>query len=41
MKMNNNDLKKITVVKQYLLGPSASFKLYEYALVYLKNAVDI
>jgi hypothetical protein len=41
MKMNNNDLKKITVVKQYLLDPPASFKLYEYALVYLKDAVDI
>ena len=41
MKMNNDDLKKITEVKQYLLDPPASFKLYEYALVYLKDAVDI
>ena len=41
MKMNNNDLKKITEIKQYLLDPPTTFRLNEYALVYLKDAVTV
>jgi flagellar biosynthesis/type III secretory pathway chaperone len=41
MKMSNEDLKKITEIKQYLLDPPVTFKLNEYALVYLKDAVTI
>ena len=38
MKMLNNDVKKITEIKQYLLDPPVSFKLYDYALIYLNDA---
>ena len=39
--MRNEDLKKITEIKQYLLDPPTSFKLQEYALTYLKNAITV
>ena len=39
--MRNDDIKKITVIKQYLLDPPASFKLYDYAPAYLRNAINI
>jgi hypothetical protein len=41
MKMRNDDLKKITEIKQYLLDPPVTFKLYEYALGYLKEAITV
>jgi hypothetical protein len=41
MKMRNEDLKKITEIKQYLLDPPVSFKLYGYAIVYLQDALNI
>jgi hypothetical protein len=41
MKMRNDDVKKITEIKQYLFDPPASFKLYDYAPTYLRNAVII
>ena len=39
--MNNNDLKKITEIKQYLLDPPATFRLSQYALAYLQDAVTV
>lgn len=39
--MRNDDLKKITEIKQDLLEPPVSFKLYDYALNYLKDAIGI
>jgi hypothetical protein len=41
MKMRNDDLKKITEIKQYLLDPPVSFKLYGYAIVYLQDALNV
>jgi hypothetical protein len=41
MKMRNDDLKKITEIKQYLLDPPVSFKLYDYALGYVQNAITV
>lgn len=41
MKMRNDDLKKITEIKQYLLDPPISFKLYDYALGYIKDALNV
>ena len=41
MKMRNDDVKKITEIKQYLLDPPATFKLYDYALSYLKDAINV
>ena len=41
MKMKNEDLKKITEIKQYLLDPPVSFKLGVYATAYLQNAIDL
>jgi chromosome condensin MukBEF ATPase and DNA-binding subunit MukB len=41
MKMRNDDLKKITEIKQYLLDPPVSFKLYDYAIVYLQDALNV
>ncbi len=41
MKMKNEDLKKITEIKQYLLDPPVSFKLGVYAMAYLQNAIDL
>jgi hypothetical protein len=41
MKMSNDDIKKITEIKQYLLDPPVTFKLNEYALAYLQNAVTV
>ena len=41
MKMRNDDVKKITEIKQYLLDPPMSFKLYDYALNYLNDAVTV
>lgn len=39
--MKNEDLKKITEIKQYLLDPPVSFKLGDYAITYLQNAIDV
>ena len=41
MKMRNDDVKKITEIKQYLLDPPVSFKLYDYALIYLQDAINV
>lgn len=41
MKMKNEDLKKITEIKQYLLEPPVSFKLYDYAIAYLQDAIAV
>jgi hypothetical protein len=41
MKLRNEDIRKITEIKQYLLDPPVSFKLYDYALDYLQNAIHI
>ena len=41
MKMRNDDVKKITEIKQYLFDPPASFKLYDYALNYLQEAITV
>lgn len=41
MKIRNEDVKKITEIKQYLLDPPVSFKLYEYAITYINNAIDV
>lgn len=39
--MRNDDVKKITEIKQYLLDPPVSFKLYEYAPAYIRDAVNV
>lgn len=39
--MRNEDLKKITEIKQYLLDPPVSFKLYGYAIIYLEDALKV
>ena len=41
MKMRNEDIKKITEIKQYLLNPPASFRLYDYAPTYLRDAIAV
>ena len=41
MKMRNEDLKKITEINQYLFDPPVSFKLYDYAIVYLQDALNV
>jgi len=41
MKMLNDDIKKITTIKQYLLDPPVSFKLHNYAVDYLTDAVEV
>ena len=41
MKMKNEDLKKITSIKQYLLDPPVSFKLKDYAITYLQDVIAI
>jgi hypothetical protein len=41
MKMRNDDLKKITEIKQYLLDPPVSFKLHDYAQQYVQDAVSL
>ncbi|HEX5150387.1 MAG TPA: hypothetical protein VFW07_03000 [Parafilimonas sp.] len=41
MKMRNDDLKKITEIKQYLLDPPVTFKLYDYALNYVADAIKV
>jgi hypothetical protein len=41
MKMRNEDLKKITEIKQYLLNPPASFRLYDFAPNYLRDAITV
>jgi hypothetical protein len=41
MKLRNEDIRKITEIKQYLLDPPVSFKLYDYALDYLQSAINI
>lgn len=41
MKMRNEDIKKITGIKQYLLNPPASFRLYDYAPTYLRDAIAV
>ena len=39
--MRNDDLKKITEIKQYLLDPPVTFKLYDYALNYVADAITV
>lgn len=39
--MRNDDLKRITEIKQYLLDPPVSFKLYDYAQQYVRDAVSL
>ena len=39
--MSNEDIKKITEIKQYLLNPPASFRLYDYAPTYLRDAIAV
>lgn len=39
--MRNDDLKKITGIKQYLLDPPVTFKLYDYALNYVEDAIAV
>jgi hypothetical protein len=41
MKMRNDDIRKITEIKQYLLDPPVSFKLREYALQHMQNATTV
>jgi hypothetical protein len=41
MKIRNEDIKKITEIKQYLLDPPVSFKLYDYALVYIQDSITV
>ena len=41
MKMLNDDLKKITGIKQSLLDPPATFKLYDYAVNYVGDAIEV
>jgi hypothetical protein len=41
MKMRNDDVRKITEIKQYLLDPPVSFKLHEYALRHIQNATTV
>ena len=41
MKMKNEDIKRITEIKQYLLDPPVSFKLYDYAITYLQDAIEV
>jgi len=41
MKMSNDDLKKITEIKQYLLDPPVTFKLYDYAINYVADAITV
>lgn len=41
MRMRNDDLKKITEIKQHLLDPPPSFKLYDYALNYVQDALEV
>jgi len=41
MKMLNDDLKKITEIKQYMLNPPATFKLYDYAVNYVGDAIEV
>jgi len=41
MKMLNDDLKKITGIKQSLLDPPATFKLYDYAVKYVGDAIEV
>jgi hypothetical protein len=41
MKMKNDDVKRITQIKQYLLDPPASFRLYDYAVNYLQDAIAV
>jgi hypothetical protein len=41
MKMRNDDIRKITEIKQYLFDPPVSFKLHEYALRHIRDATTI
>lgn len=41
MKMNNEHVKKITQIKQYLFDPPVSFKLNDYAISYLEDAIAV
>ncbi len=41
MKLRNEDVRKITQIKQYLLDPPVSFKLYDYAITYVNDAIAI
>lgn len=39
--MRNDDLKKITEIKQYLLDPPTSFKLNDLAIDHVKDAINV
>lgn len=39
--MRNEDIRKITEIKQYLLDPPVSFKLHEYAIKQVHGAVAV
>ncbi|HVX26463.1 MAG TPA: hypothetical protein VHB70_08990 [Parafilimonas sp.] len=41
MKLRNEDVRKITQIKQYLLDPPVSFKLYDYAITYVNEAITV
>ncbi len=41
MKMRNDDTRRITEIKQYLLDPLISFKLHEYAIKHILDAVAV
>jgi hypothetical protein len=41
MKMRNEDVRKITEIKQYLLDPPVSFKLHEYVIQHIQAAVTV
>ncbi len=41
MKLRNEDVRKITQIKQYLLDPPVSFKLYDYAITYVNEAIAV
>lgn len=41
MKMRNDDVRKITEIKQYLLDPPVSFKLHEYVVQRIQDAAAV
>ena len=41
MKMRNDDIRKITEIKQYLLDPPVSFKLHEYVIQRIQEAATV
>jgi hypothetical protein len=41
MKMRNDDIRRITEIKQYLLDPPVSFKLHEYVIQHIHAAITV